>query len=179
MGAAPPRGKLPQGFAVLDFLRQAGFVEPADPEKPVSDELPAVQHVLSEFAEKCRMAAEPTADRAPIAFGEPEDGGEAERPQRAACDRVVRNACELVEACKPAFRERAKTLCQTSNGKATGNGMMLAFDSTSISTYSNTIEIAEYGHAKQNPELKQVNLFLVCDERSGEAVYAYEMTRAA
>lgn len=50
----------------------------------------------------------------------------------------------------------------------------LALDSTSISTYSNTIADACFGHAKQNPELKQVNLTFACDYSTGEALYAYE-----
>ena len=36
-----------------------------------------------------------------------------------------------------------------------------SFDSTSISTYSNTINAAAWGHAKQNPELRQVNYMTV------------------
>lgn len=50
----------------------------------------------------------------------------------------------------------------------------LAIDSTGISTYSTTIEQAAYGHAKQNPELKQVNLTLGVDYLSGDVCYAYE-----
>lgn len=72
-------------------------------------------------------------------------------------------------ACKEKTAKRPNSAVQSMD-----SGMLPAFDSTSISTYSNTIEIAEYGHAKQNPELKQVNLLLVCDELTGEAVYAYE-----
>ncbi len=52
--------------------------------------------------------------------------------------------------------------------------LTIAFDSTSISTYSETIDHAEYGHAKRGPDLKQVNLALVCDQLSGEVIYAYE-----
>ena len=48
----------------------------------------------------------------------------------------------------------------------------LAFDSTSISTYAG-IDDAAYGHAKQNPELKQVNLAVVFDQLSGDVVYAF------
>ena len=51
---------------------------------------------------------------------------------------------------------------------------LLAIDSTGISTYSTTIEQAAYGHAKQNPELKQVNLTLGVDYLSGDVCYAYE-----
>ena len=52
--------------------------------------------------------------------------------------------------------------------------LTIAFDSTSISTYSETIEEAEYGKAKANPELKQVNLTFACDQKSGEVLYARE-----
>lgn len=52
--------------------------------------------------------------------------------------------------------------------------LTIAFDSTGISTYSETIDHAEYGHAKRDPELKQINLALACDQLSGEVIYAYE-----
>ena len=52
--------------------------------------------------------------------------------------------------------------------------LAVAFDSTSFPTYSKTIAHAEYGHAKQNPELAQVNLATVCDQETGDVVYAYE-----
>lgn len=60
------------------------------------------------------------------------------------------------------------------NPKTYTPSLTLAFDSTSISTYSTTIEDAEYGHAKRDPELKQVNLALAVDQITGEIVYAYE-----
>lgn len=52
--------------------------------------------------------------------------------------------------------------------------MMMAIDSTSISTYSQTIGNAAYGHAKQDDFLKQVNLTLCVDYKSGDVCYAYE-----
>ena len=58
--------------------------------------------------------------------------------------------------------------------KAKYEPLSIAFDSTSISTYSSTIDDAEYGKAKDNPELKQVNLTLACDQQSGEVLYARE-----
>lgn len=51
-------------------------------------------------------------------------------------------------------------------------GLTLSFDSTAISTYSETILDAAYGHAKQNPELKQVNLSMVCDHETGDVLFA-------
>lgn len=57
--------------------------------------------------------------------------------------------------------------------KANENGhLMLSFDSTSISTYSESIEDAAFGHAKQNPELKQINYMQVCDHETGDVVFA-------
>lgn len=50
----------------------------------------------------------------------------------------------------------------------------LALDSTAISSYSETIEDAAYGHAKQNPELKQINYTLGVDYMSGDILYGYE-----
>ena len=51
---------------------------------------------------------------------------------------------------------------------------MMAIDSTSISTYSETIDDAAYGHAQQNDFLKQVNLTLCVDYATGDTCYAYE-----
>lgn len=52
--------------------------------------------------------------------------------------------------------------------------MYMALDSTAISTFSMTIEDAAYGHTKQNPELKQINLTLAVDFLNGEVCYARE-----
>ena len=52
--------------------------------------------------------------------------------------------------------------------------MYMALDSTAISTFSTTIEDAAYGHAKQNPELKQINLTLAVDFLNGDVCYARE-----
>lgn len=49
--------------------------------------------------------------------------------------------------------------------------MTLSFDSTSIGTYSETISEAAYGKAKQDPELKQINLNLLCDHATGDALF--------
>ncbi len=53
------------------------------------------------------------------------------------------------------------------------DGMTLSFDSTSISTYSSGIVDAAWGHAKQNPQLRQVNYLVVCDYATGDVVYAF------
>ena len=52
--------------------------------------------------------------------------------------------------------------------------LMMAMDSTSISTYSKSIDDAAFGHAKQDDFLKQVNLTLCVDYESGDVCYAYE-----
>lgn len=57
--------------------------------------------------------------------------------------------------------------------KRNKDGMTLSFDSTSISTYSSSITDAAWGHAKQNPELRQVNYLVVCDHGTGDVVYAF------
>ena len=47
-----------------------------------------------------------------------------------------------------------------------------AFDSTSISTYS-AMDDAAFGHAKQDADLKQINLAIIFDQFSGDLVYAF------
>ena len=54
-----------------------------------------------------------------------------------------------------------------------GEHLTYAFDNTSISTYSETISEAEYGHAKRDPELRQINYTFVCDQLDGEIVFAH------
>lgn len=54
-----------------------------------------------------------------------------------------------------------------------GSKIAYALDSTSISTYSNSIPEAQYGHAKRDPELRQVNYTVVCDQNTGDIVFAY------
>ena len=48
-----------------------------------------------------------------------------------------------------------------------------ALDNTSISTYSETIENAEFGYAKRDPHLKQINYTFVCDQEDGEIIFAH------
>ena len=56
----------------------------------------------------------------------------------------------------------------------TGQGNVhYALDSTSISTYSRTIQTAAWGHAKRDPDLQQINYVFVCDQSDGEIAYAY------
>ena len=48
-----------------------------------------------------------------------------------------------------------------------------ALDNTSISTYSETIEDAEFGYAKRDSHLKQINYTFVCDQEDGEIIFAH------
>ena len=57
--------------------------------------------------------------------------------------------------------------------RAEGAPLSYALDNTSISTHSKTIADAAYGHAKRDPELKQINYTFVCDQNDGEIIYAY------
>lgn len=52
--------------------------------------------------------------------------------------------------------------------------LLMAIDSTSISTYSDTIDNASFGHSKQDKFLKQINLTLCADYDTGDICYAYE-----
>lgn len=54
-----------------------------------------------------------------------------------------------------------------------GNRLSYALDNTSISTYSTTIADADYGHAKRDSELKQINFTFVCDQKDGEIIFAH------
>jgi transposase len=47
----------------------------------------------------------------------------------------------------------------------------IAFDTTSIPSYSEYNELVEYGKAKSNPELQQVNLCLLYGEKSQLPIY--------
>lgn len=58
------------------------------------------------------------------------------------------------------------------NPELKGQKIEYALDSTSISTYSDN-PLAQYGHAKRDESLKQINLTLVCDQRSGDVVFAH------
>ena len=50
-------------------------------------------------------------------------------------------------------------------------GVYWSFDTTSISSYSETIRKVSYGYSKENPELPQINLGLIVSESSGEPLY--------
>lgn len=75
----------------------------------------------------------------------------------------------MLKVARQTREEKAKTEPEAINAPLT-----IAFDSTSIFTYSSTVEDAEYGKAKGKPELKQVNLTLTCDQKTGEVLYARE-----
>lgn len=67
------------------------------------------------------------------------------------------------------FEEYYKKRYDRANGRQAG-AVPLSFDSTSISTYSTTITDAAWEHAKQTPELREVNYMVVCDHDSGDVV---------
>lgn len=54
-----------------------------------------------------------------------------------------------------------------------GQPIEYALDNTSISTYSNTLSEAQFGHAKRDPDLKQINYTVICDQRSGAIVFSH------
>ena len=53
--------------------------------------------------------------------------------------------------------------------------VLYALDSTSISSYSAAIADVAYGHAKRDPELPVLNFTFVCDQESGDIVFAMPM----
>lgn len=60
-----------------------------------------------------------------------------------------------------------RKLCETDSA------VHYALDNTSISTYSETIEDAAFGHAKRDPQLKQINYTFVSDQKTGDIVFAH------
>lgn len=59
------------------------------------------------------------------------------------------------------------------NPELRGQPIEYALDNTSISTYSNTLSEAQFGHAKRDPDLKQINYTVICDQRSGDIVFSH------
>ena len=59
------------------------------------------------------------------------------------------------------------------NPQFKGQQIEYVLDSTSISTYSNNNPLAQWGNPKQNPKLNQINLTYVCDQRSGDILFAH------
>ena len=47
------------------------------------------------------------------------------------------------------------------------DNIYLALDSTSISTYSDQLDLAQWGHNKDLDELKQINVLMLVDQRNG------------
>lgn len=65
-------------------------------------------------------------------------------------------------------RHKARVASAGKDGK-----LHYAIDSTSISTYSKSIPEAAFGHAKRDPDLKQINYLVICDQKDNEIVYAH------
>lgn len=72
------------------------------------------------------------------------------------------------------FKLRYERAVAAHRQKNADTPIALALDSTSISTYSTTIDNAAFGHAKSDAHLKQVNLSLCTDYETGDVCYAYE-----
>lgn len=72
------------------------------------------------------------------------------------------------------FKRRYERAVLSHKQKNAQTPIALALDSTSISTYSNTIDNAAFGHAKSDSHLRQINLSLCTDYETGDVCYAYE-----
>lgn len=97
----------------------------------------------------------------------------AKNPQRLTSQRISELLAEISETDIETYFARRYQHCRKQWQKLPhGLPPQFALDSTSIATYSRSIDNAAYGHAKQNPELKQVNVTLVCDQLSGEIFYS-------
>ena len=69
------------------------------------------------------------------------------------------------------FNVLNRNYCQK-YGKDFYKRVFVALDSTSVSTYSNNLSLAEYGHNKDGDDIPQINYMLVCDEVTGLPIYA-------
>lgn len=69
------------------------------------------------------------------------------------------------------FNALNRNYCQK-YGKDFYKRVFVALDSTSVSTYSNNLSMAEYGHNKDGDDIPQINYMLVCDEVTGLPIYA-------
>lgn len=93
---------------------------------------------------------------------------------RMRFDRSKENYQKWLEGIKQETKKKGSDLPPSTLQK-----MYMALDSTAISTFSMTIEDAAYGHAKQNPELKQIDLTqidltLAVDFLNGDVYYVRE-----
>lgn len=88
---------------------------------------------------------------------------------RLRFDRSKQNYQKWLEEIKQKAQKQSSAMPPSTLQK-----MYMALDSTAISTFSMTIEDAAYGHAKQNPELKQINLTLAVDFLNRDVCYARE-----
>lgn len=71
----------------------------------------------------------------------------------------------VLEAVSPAQRERF--FCEFNKERKAEGEMVVALDTTSISTYSSMLNLARYGYNKEGDNLPQINLLMVCDNESG------------
>lgn len=70
-----------------------------------------------------------------------------------------------LEAVTPADRE--KFFYEFNKERKDEGEMVVALDTTSISTYSAMLNLARYGYNKEHDTLPQINLLMVCDNESG------------
>lgn len=85
-------------------------------------------------------------------------------------DALTENAITVaLEAVTPTERERF--FYEFNKARKKEGEIIVALDTTSISTYSSMLELAKYGYNKEGDDLEQINLLLVCDNDSGIPIH--------
>ena len=85
-------------------------------------------------------------------------------------DALTENAITAaLEAVTPTERERFFN--EFNKARKKEGEIIVALDTTSISTYSSMLELAKYGYNKEGDNLEQINLLLVCDNESGIPIH--------
>lgn len=74
-----------------------------------------------------------------------------------------------LEAVTPENRERF--FRQFNMKRPDGDQMIVALDTTSVSTYSSMLALAKYGYNKEGDALPQINLLMVCDAVTGVPIH--------
>lgn len=76
---------------------------------------------------------------------------------------------KALEVVTPTQRERF--FHEFNNERKKEGEIIVALDTTSISTYSSMLELAKYGYNKEGDDLQQINLLLVCDNNTGIPIH--------
>ncbi len=76
---------------------------------------------------------------------------------------------KALEAVTPTQRERF--FHEFNKERKKEGEIIVALDTTSISTYSSMLELARYGYNKEGDDLAQINLLLVCDNNTGIPIH--------